>query len=99
MIDSREPYPEILRRSQQDAHQYRTGGQVIDRVTDRIWVFQNYHVVEIDAEGYNPRINNDASRKAIHQWLHTRSGVEWLMSGHNWPQFFEKYLTYMALSC
>ena len=75
MIDSREPYPEILRRSQQDAHQYRTGREVIDRVTDRIWVFQNYHVVEIDAEGYNPRINNDASRKAIHQWLHTRSGV------------------------
>ena len=97
MISDQEPYPEILRRSQQDAHQYQTGAQVIDRVTDRIWVFQNYHVVEIASEGYHPRINNDASRKAIHEWLHTRSGVEWLMSAGNWPIFFQKYLTYMAL--
>ena len=99
MITDQEPYPEILRRSQQDAHQYENGAQVIDRVTDRIWVFQNYHVVEIDSEGYCPRINNDASRQAIHQWLHTRSGVEWLMSSGTWPTFFQQYLTYMALGC
>ena len=98
MISDQEPYPEILRRSQLDAHQYHTAKEILERITDRIWVFQNYHVVEIDSEGYMPRINHDASYQAIRRWLETASGVSWMLSGHtSWPSHFETYLTYMAL--
>jgi len=100
MIPSdQEPYPEILRRSQQDAHQYHTAQEVIDRITDRVWVFQNYHVVEIDHEGYQPRINQDASWQQIREWLHHQGGVEWMLSGQgSWPSHFERHLTYLALT-
>ena len=94
-----EPYPEILRRAQQDAHQYRTAQEVIDRITDRIWVFQNYHVVEIDHEGYMPRIQQDASWQQIREWLHHQAGIEWMLSGQgSWPCHFERHLTYLALT-
>ena len=93
-----EPYPEILRRSQQDAHQYGTAQEVIDRITDRIWVFQNYHVVEIDHEGYQPRINQDASWQQIREWLHHRGGVGWMIAGGDWPSHFQRHLTWMALN-
>ena len=93
-----EPYPEILRRSQQDAHQYGTAQEVIDRITDRIWVFQNYHVVEIDHEGYMPRIQQDASWQQIREWLHHRGGVGWMIAGGDWPGHFQRHLTWMALN-
>jgi hypothetical protein len=96
---SQEPYPEILRRSQQDAHQYHTAGEIMDRIADRVWVFQNYHVVEIDHEGYQPRINQDASWQHIRGWLHHQGGVEWMLSGQgSWPSHFERHLTYLALT-
>ena len=93
------PYPEILRRARMDSHQYDQAEQVLQRITDRIWVYHVYHVVEIDHEGYRPRINQDASWRQIHRWLHHQGGVGWMIAGGDWPEFFQRHLTYLALDC
>ena len=92
------PYPEILTRARMDSHQYHQAEQVLQRITDRIWVYHVYHVVEIDHEGYLPRIDRDDSWHDIRAWLETRSGVQWLMSVGDWPQFFQRHLVMMSLS-
>ena len=92
------PYPEILRRGRMDSHQYQTGPRVLERITDRIWVYHVYHVVEIDHEGYEPGIDRDDSWHDIRAWLETRSGVEWLLTRRDWPQFFQRHLVMMSLS-
>lgn len=92
------PYPEILRRARMDSHQYDRGEQVLQRITDRIWVFHVYHVAEIDHEGYVPQIDRDHSWHDIRAWLETRSGVDWLRPGHtNWPDYMNQFLVFLML--
>lgn len=89
-------YREILYRASLDAHQFDDPGTVLIRITDRIWVFQNYHVVEIDHEQYVPRIVRNELWQDIRSYLNTRTGVGWLCS-RRWPTYFQKHLLVMVL--
>ena len=89
-------YKEILYRASLDAQQYDDPGTVLLRITDRIWVYQNYHVVEIDHEQYVPQIQQNELWQDIRSYLNTRSGVGWMCS-IRWPTYFQKHLTWMVL--
>lgn len=92
------PYDEILRRTQADSGQYTTGRELMDRCANRIWCFHTYHVAELDSEGYMPQIIHDDNWSDIWCWLHTREGIEWLLTAPDeWPNYFRQYITFLAL--
>ena len=92
------PYPYILDRCQADSHQYTDPKQIIARCTDRLWIFQNYHVAETDTEGYEPHVIIDGTWRELNLWLHELEGVEWLLGAKSeWPLPFQKWLLLQLL--
>ena len=91
------PYQDILQRSGSMSHQYDQPADVIREIVNRIWVFQNYHVTEFDAEGYRPVVQQDTQWHEIDQWLQTRAGLQWLLSHRDWNQKFEQHLVWQIL--
>lgn len=91
------PYQDILRRSGSMSHQYQRPSDVIREIVNRLWVFQNYHVTEFDAEGFAPIIRQDQTWHEIDQWLQTPGGLQWMLSHRGWSEPFQKHLVWLAL--
>ena len=91
------PYQDILKRSGSMSHQYDRPRDVIREIVNRIWVFQNYHVTEFDAEGFATIIYEDQNWHAIDQWLQTLGGLQWMLSHRGWSEPFQKHLVWLAL--